>query len=220
MLGIIKKDIGKYALNALVIPLISLYWIFTRHTLDLGMAFPLGMLLFIMITGSVTLCEHYEDRYHGYEFLRGLPIGAARIVATKFILPLVMAIILTGYILLVFSLFDASVMILHISHTIVLVCAMTGLWFSAANYLAISLFGFAHVVRYGGIVIASFLLFLGTVTQILIRKSIIPHFDILLMRAIDFMAGLNQAVILAFGLALYGMGLLIVVRLQGPGTMK
>lgn len=219
MLGIIKKDIGKYALNALVVFLASLYWIFTRDTLDFRMILPLGSLAFIMITISTAITEYNEDRFHGYEFLHSLPIGSARIVAAKFAMPLLTAVILAGYILLIFPLFDASDMILRTGRTIVFAFVLLALLFSALVYIVITLFGFTSVVRYGGLLVTAGFVGLSLMAaRYAARTSLLSDLDAIYLKAIDIIAGIHQPTFIAVGLAVYGMAFGLAVRAKYIGT--
>lgn len=97
MNGIIKKDILPVLILPLVLlPLMILYWSISRDSLDLAALFletgyTIGLVMLVIL-----IAEKQEMKNGGYAFLATLPIKTSEIVAARFILIFLMALLFTS----------------------------------------------------------------------------------------------------------------------------
>ena len=67
-----------------------------------------GILAYVLVFGLIFVSEQYEEKHHGYIFLRTLPIHVREIVFAKFLRILIAEILLLGLTITLISLSPVS----------------------------------------------------------------------------------------------------------------
>jgi len=215
MWGIIKKDIARFAINMLIVPVAGVYWLATRDQTGMQIVVPMAMLIFLVITSSVAISELNEEKNNGYRFLGMLPTSGTEVVAAKFALPLVVVIILVGFDTLVIAAIGGTPDTLALARAVLVFSGLSSLVLVGLIYITVFMYGYTQVMRYGLVMFMAILLFAGTIAQLLIKQSILPELPVILQHVTNLLLMINPLLLAAVGIAIYAGMMYFTIRVKG-----
>lgn len=211
MLGIIKKDLFRFVINpVIIIPLLTVYLIYSGGIIDTTMIILMNILLYLLILGPVLITELSEEKNKGYDFLGQLPVKTGEIVAAKFIMPLVVAAVLTGYYFLLFAWFSDSAISTVFEKVSIMVCGTVCLLTVGFTYIGTFAFGYVKFVRFGLVALLS----LNVIVTIIFQRFARTRLNIDISRLVRSLADLNVLYIIGFALIIYFMLMLVAVKIR------
>lgn len=165
MFTLIKKDLFRATITGFIlVPALSVYWLSYDAELDSIVIILLGILIHVIPLSSVLIVEQEEDKHHGYEFLRALPVSSLEIVRTKFLFTGVIVGGLALYAIAFMTLFELSPARFGQGRDFLISAAGSSLTLVGLVYMGIYRYGFTAFTRY---FLAGFLI-LGPFPQVLI----------------------------------------------------
>lgn len=152
--GLMKKDLPLTALQSTVmLAMLYAYWFAAYRPINTVMTIVTGGYVFALITNLILFNESQEDKYHGYEFMKSLPISIRELVMAKFMLPL----LLTGFLVLfngiALSYLPGDAESLASARVYVLVAGMLGLLSVGLGYVGAFAFGFTIYIRIAHVIL-------------------------------------------------------------------
>lgn len=210
MWSIVKKNIGYfmgYAGVVLSITTILTLTIGNEH--DAPVVLISGVLIFMLVFGSVFLNEQYEEKHKGYDFLDVLPVNAGEIVSAKFGLALVTVMAVEGYLLLLFSVSKVAPNDWNLVRSYILMSGVVCLILAALSYLGIFSFGYTKFAM----IVMSFIVLLGFV-PILIMKFYRDNLDVLIENILDSLRHVNWLVVIPLVLIGYFCLMFIAIKIK------
>jgi hypothetical protein len=149
MLRLMKKNALYFAYYAAVIfPLMALYVYFIRKELSGPTVMFQGLWLILVVEGALAVSEKAEDKTHGYDFLRTLPIKDSEIVLSKFLIVLLTTIFLVAFNYILYLFIPGPVHLFTIGRILVLISGIYALILAATSYVIIFRFGHAKFVKF------------------------------------------------------------------------
>jgi hypothetical protein len=210
MLSIVKKNIAYF------LGYFSFIFILTailRIALGNERAVPLvlisGVLIFMLVFGSLFINEQYEEKHKAYDFLDILPVKASEIVFAKFGLVLVTVVAIIGYLLLLFSLSKVSPNNWVLVRSYILMSGVVCLFFAALSYVGIFGLGYTKFAM----IVMTFVVLLGFV-PILIMKFNGNNMDVLIENILAFLRNINWLVITPLALIGYFCLMFIAIKIK------
>ena len=143
MFGIMKKNMLFFVqyIGALY-PFMILYWLFKRNAFDLPALMLTGFFFYLLVAGSVSVMENYENKNNAYLFLKTLPVNANEIVKAKLYNVLLAVLFLfTGNIIIYLIIIKNPAMLIS-SIVFIICCALVTLNIIAALYVGFFSVGF------------------------------------------------------------------------------
>ncbi len=205
MLSIVKKNIAYF------LGYFSFIFILTailRIALGNEQAVPLvlisGVLIFMLVFGSVFFNEQYEEKHKAYDFMDILPVNASEIVSAKFGLVLVTVMVSVGYLLLLFSLSKVAPNDWILVRSYILMSGVVCLFIAALSYIGIFGLGYTKFAM----IVMTFVLLLGFV-PILIMKFYGNNMDVLIENILTFLRSVNWLAVIPLALIGY-FGLMVI----------
>lgn len=214
MYGLIMKDIPKFLPNFLVIAVASVLFITVYDQLEPIIVFLSGILLFMVINGSVSISEQIEDRNHGYKLLAALPISNYSIVMVKFLLPLISVAFIITIDLLIFKFLGGPEILYKIGRSFVILLGFASLLATSFIYMATFLFGFSKFMRYFFLSMISLFLLASVVFQFLFTKHILPRPEILIENILHYFENINLVMTITVGLIFYLLLMFITAKIK------
>jgi hypothetical protein len=105
--------------------------------------------------------------------------------------------------------------LIHYGRSFLLFSALINLIFVGFMYLSVFTFGFTNVARYGLLTGATVVLLIGSITQILISKKILPSLNVMISTFFDFIMVLNPVTLIVGGLVVYTLMMILAARTRG-----
>jgi len=215
MWGIIKKDIVRFAINMLIVLAAGVYWLATQDQLGMQIIIPMGILIFLTLTGAVASSELNEEKYSGYSFLGTLPASGTEVVAAKFALPLMAAIALISFDILVITLLGGAPDTLALARALLVFSGLSSLVLVGLIYITTFMYGYTQVMRYGLMMFLAILMFIGTIAKLLMKQSILPEFPVILQHLTNWLLMINPLLLAVVGIAIYAGMMVFTIRLKG-----
>lgn len=202
MLRLMKKNVFYFAYYAAIImPFMTLYFILVRKEFSGAMVMFQGLWLILVVEGALAVNEKTEQKFHGYDFLRMLPIKEQEVVLSKFLIVLFTTVILVLYNYSLYLFIPGSAHMYAIGRIVVLLSAIYALVLAGFSYIII--FRFGH---------GAFAKFLWAAMVFSMVGPIVIYETVILKRNTDFasiteilsrLSWLYWIVIPACGLAIY-----------------
>ena len=149
MLRLMKKNAFYFAYyTAVIFPLMAFYMYFIRKELSGPMVMFQGLWLILAVEGALAVNEKAEDKTHGYEFLRILPIKDREIVQSKFLIVLLTTIFLVAFNYILYFFIPGPGHLYSIGRVLVLISGIYVLILAATSYVIIFRFGHATFVKF------------------------------------------------------------------------
>jgi hypothetical protein len=149
MLRLIKKNAIYFACYAAIImPLMALYFYFVRKEFSGAMVMFQGLWMILTVEGALAVNEKTEEKSHGYDFLRILPVKDREIVFVKFLIVLLTTIFLVVFNYSLYLFIPGSVHMYAIGRVVVLFSAIYALVLAGVSYIIIFRFGHAAFVKF------------------------------------------------------------------------
>ncbi len=169
MLRLMKKNALYFAYYAAVIwPLLTLYFCLVRKEFSGAMILFQGLWLILTVEGALAVNEKTEEKQHGYDFLRMLPIKDREVVLSKFLIVLITAVLLVAFNYALYLFIPGSVHMYAIGRVVMLLSAIYALLLTGVSYVIIFRFGHAAFVKFVWVV-----MIISMVGPILIYEDII-----------------------------------------------
>ncbi|UCE40153.1 MAG: ABC-2 transporter permease [Candidatus Aminicenantes bacterium] len=144
-----KKNILYFAYyTAIIMPLMTLYFYSVRKEFSGAMVMFQGLWLILTVEGALAVNEKTEEKSHGYDFLRILPIKDREIVLSKFLIVLCTTIFLVVFNYILYLFIPGSVHMYTIGRVVVLLCALYALVLAGVSYIIIFQFGHSAFVKF------------------------------------------------------------------------
>ncbi len=199
MWKIFKKNMtfpGLYLFFILVV--LSAVGIFLGGKFSTPFAIISGMVLIIFVLSAVFINEQYEEKHKGYTFLGVFPVKNSEILAAKFLLPLTACLILTGFLVGMFSLTDIQAQDLVTVRSYLMFMASFALLFGGVLYIGIMALGYTKFM----VIVLTFTTALGLVPMLILKfyRSSIGDF---IAGFITWMQGLNWLLMAPLVLLMY-----------------
>ncbi|MBT5872592.1 MAG: hypothetical protein HOH43_04160 [Candidatus Latescibacteria bacterium] len=148
MFGLMKKDLPLSALQSTVmLTMLYAYWFATYDPINTVMTIVTGGYVFALITNLMLFNESQEDKYHGYDFMKSLPISIREIVIAKFTLPLLLTAFLVLFNGIALSFLPGSTESLASARIYVLVVGVLGLLCVGLGYVGAFTVGFTVSIK-------------------------------------------------------------------------
>jgi hypothetical protein len=157
-----------------------------------------GVMIFLYTIFALLVSEQYEEKHHGYSIMSALPVSRLEVTAAKFLLPLASALVLTLYLILIFSTFAAPAPDMVLVRSYFLLAAAAGLLAAGILYIGIFSFGYTKFV----VVVLSFTTALG-LAPMLVLKGNRGRMDEVITNTLEWIRGLDWFVILPLLLLVY-----------------
>jgi hypothetical protein len=187
MLRLMKKNALYFAYYAAVIfPLMAVYVYFVRKELSGPMVMFQGLWLILVVEGALAISEKAEDKTHGYDFLRVLPIKDQEIVLSKFLVVFLTTIFLVAFNYILYLFIPGPVHLFTIGRILVLISGIYTLILAATSYVIIFRFGHANFVKFVWAV-----MIVTMVAPVLIFESVILKMDLDISIVIDKLSQLH-----------------------------
>jgi hypothetical protein len=169
MLRLMKKNALYFAYYAAVIfPLMTLYFYLVRKEFSGAMVMFQGLWLILTVESALAVNEKTEEKQHGYDFLRMLPIKDREVVLSKFLIVLLATIFLLVFNYTLYLFIPGSVHMYAIGRVVVLLSAIYALLLTGVSYVIIFRFGHAAFVKFVWVV-----MIISMVGPILIYEDVI-----------------------------------------------
>ncbi len=214
MYGLIKKDWDKFGADLAVVIILSLYWLFTAPTLGTNIVIIMGMVLFLSNITAVLVVEQAEEKYNGYAFLKTLPLHKSEVTYVKYALPLLNTAVAGAAFYATITVLGGPPELVSFGRMYVAFCGVCSLILTGILYTAIIIFGFANVMRFGIFTGSALALVLGSIISMLMARSIIPSWNVLISSLVDFLTGLDIRLLIICGLVVYLALMLTSLRLR------
>jgi hypothetical protein len=149
MLRLMKKNALYFAYyTAIIMPLMTLYFFLVRKEFSGAMVMFQGLWLILVVEGALTVNEKTEEKSHGYDFLRTLPVKDREIVLSKFLIVLLTTIFLVifNYSLYLFT--PGSAHMYAIGRVVVFLSGIYALLLAAVSYIIIFRFGHSAFAKF------------------------------------------------------------------------
>jgi hypothetical protein len=202
MLRLMKKNALYFAYySAVIFPLMALYVYSIRKELSGPMVMFQGLWLILVVEGALAISEKAEDKTHGYDFLRVLPIKDQEIVLSKFLVVFLTTIFLVAFNSLLYLFIPGPVHLFTIGRILVLISGIYALILAATSYVIIFRFGHANFVKFVWAV-----MIITMVAPVLIFESVILKMDLDISIVIDKLSQLHWLIWIVLpicGLALF-----------------
>ena len=172
MLRLIQKNSVFYILYAgILLPLMALYLLNSRDSLDGMSTLFLGQWLLLLVAGSLMVVEKNEKKFNGYAFLHTLPLTSRKIVGSKFLLVFIAVCILfiSENIILLFM--RGTSELLKTARIFILLSADGALILAALMYWILYKFGQSRASLFAWIVLSSIFILPIPVMELSIRKG-------------------------------------------------
>ena len=142
MLRLMKKNALYFAYyTAIILPLMTLYFFLVRKEFSGAMVMFQGLWLILIVEGALTVNEKTEEKSHGYDFLRILPLKDRDIVLSKFIIVLLTTIFLVVFNYALYFFIPGSTHMYTIGRVVVFLSGIYALLLAAFSYIIIFRFG-------------------------------------------------------------------------------
>jgi len=175
MLNIIFKDLYQARKTILLYLAVGLVYILSTIRTEAGMPMSVGF-IFLMIYGVVVRNEYVEEKNRGYSLLRTLPLKPYKIVMSKYMAAIVLAVISVIYYGLMTILFGSNVVDISFMISILLVGAGFALIFTGIIYIFIYKYGASRAINLSRIFFIVFFLipvFFSTILEKIPKPSFI-----------------------------------------------
>lgn len=174
MLNIMFKDLYQARKTILLYLALGLVYILSTIRTEAGIAMSVGF-IFLMIYGVVARNEYVEEKNRGYSLLRTLPLKPYKIVMSKYMAAIVLAVISVIYYGLMALLFGSNVADIRFMISILLVGAGFALIFTGILYIFIYKYGAARAINLSRIFFLGFWL-IPVVFSTILEKVPKPSF--------------------------------------------
>lgn len=142
MLRLMKKNALYFAYYAgIIMPLMTLYFILVRKEFSGAMVMFQGLWLILTVEGALTVNEKTEEKSHGYDFLRILPLKDRDIVLSKFLIVVLTTIFLVVFNYVLYFFIPGSTHMYAIGRVVVFLSGIYALLLAAFSYIIIFRFG-------------------------------------------------------------------------------
>jgi hypothetical protein len=149
MLRLMKKNALYFAYHtAAIMSLMTLYFCLVRKEFSGAMVMFQGLWLILTVEGALAVNEKTEEKQHGYDFLRILPIKDREIVFSKFLIVLFTTLFLVVFNYTLYLFIPGSAQMYAIGKVVVLISAMYALVLAGVSYVIIFRFGHAAFVKF------------------------------------------------------------------------
>ena len=149
MLRLMKKNALYFVYYAAVImPLMTVYFILVRKEFSGAMVMFQGLWLILTVEGALTVNEKTEEKAHGYDFLRILPLKDRDIVLSKFLVVILTTIFLVIFNYILYLFIPGSDHMYAIGRVIVFLSGIFALLLAAVSYIIIFRFGHSAFVKF------------------------------------------------------------------------
>ena len=149
MLRLMKKNILYFAYYAAVIwPLLTLYFYLVRKEFSGAMVMFQGLWLILTVEAALATNEKTEEKSHGYDFLRTLPIKDEGIVRSKFLVVLISTVFLTAFNYILYLFIPGLPHMYALGRVVVLLSAIYALLLAGVSYVIIFRFGHGAFVKF------------------------------------------------------------------------
>ena len=149
MLRLMKKNAFYFSYYAAIImPLMTLYFYLVRKEFSGAMVMFQGLWLILTVEGALAVNEKTEEKQHGYDFLRMLPIKDREVVLSKFLIVLITTIFLVAFNYILYLFIPGSVHMYTIGRVVVLLSAIYALVLTGISYVVIFRFGHSAFVKF------------------------------------------------------------------------
>ena len=166
MWKIFKKNAafpGFYLLFILAV--LAAIGIFLGSRFNTAFAILSGMVLLIYILGATFINEQYEEKHKGYTFLSSFPVKDSEILGAKFLILLVAGLLLTGFLVTLFSLTDIQPQDLVTVRSYLMFMASFALLMGGILYIGIMAVGYTKFM----VVVLTFTTALGLVPMLILK---------------------------------------------------
>jgi hypothetical protein len=203
MWNIVKKD-AKFVIFyfSAIVAVEFFLWILTRDSLSTAFVLISGVLVYSLVFGEIFINEQYEEKHHGYIFMKTLPVGIGEVVSAKFLRVLLSAFVFMGLTVLLITFAPGHPDRIVLVRSFVLFNGIVAL--IAAGFVFIGLFGMGYMI------------FLRVALSVLVLLQLIPFvllssgkMDVFVQSAVEFLRSINWLVAIPAGLAVY-FGLMVV----------
>lgn len=174
MLNIIYKDLYQARKTIFLYFLIGLIFIFSTIYNDMGIFMSVGF-IFLMVYGVVARNEYTEDKNRGYSLLRTLPLKPYKIVMSKYLTALILAIASVLYYYLMSFVFGNETIMSSSMITIPLIGAGFALIFTGILYIFIYKYGASRAINLSRIFFFGFF-FIPAIISALLDNIPMPSF--------------------------------------------
>lgn len=149
MLRLMKKNAFYFAYYAAIImPLMTLYFYLVRKEFSGAMVMFQGLWLILTVVGALAVNEKTEEKQHGYDFLRLLPIRDHEIVLSKFLIVLLTTILLVAFNYILYLFIPGSVHMYAVGRVVVFLSAIYALVLTGISYFIIFRFGHGAFTKF------------------------------------------------------------------------
>lgn len=146
MLYIIYKDLYQARKTIFLYFLIGLVFIISNMYNDMGIYMSVGF-IFLLVYGVVATNEYVEDKNKGYSLLRTLPLKPYKIVMSKYITSILLAISGVLYYLILAKLSGGRIVIDNLLYSILSIGVSFVLVFTGILYIFIYKYGAAKAIN-------------------------------------------------------------------------
>ena len=146
ILSLIKKDLKWYLFYYLIFMILPPVML-SQDGFNDGLVVFVGACLLYIMTGSAGIVEIEEDRYHGYQFMKILPVSGIQIATSKFILPLISGCLCILYTFIFFSYTAPNPDALFLSRVFIILIVAAGILLVGLFYVLLFLYGMTAVLR-------------------------------------------------------------------------
>lgn len=109
-----------------------------------------------MVLGSLAVNEQHEEKSHGYEFLKNLPLYDKEIVASKFALVFLTTVVMIAYHNILYFFTPGPPHLFVLGRIFLIFCGNIALLFAACMYIFIYKFGHAKFLKIVWVIVACF----------------------------------------------------------------
>ncbi|MCK4268476.1 MAG: ABC-2 transporter permease, partial [Actinomycetia bacterium] len=207
----IKKAFGFVTRFQLPVVVVVIgFWLLSRQEFGFTFLALIGALTFLSLMAEINVNEQLEEKYHGYSFLRTLPISAMEVVGAKFAAILFLDFILVASALALFSFTGDTPRIWSLGKALILGIGSVGLISSGLFYIGIFRFGYAKFMRTAVFAILSF----SVIFTMIVAKNLVSRLNMSPDEIINFIENINWVAVAAATLGFYILLLLLAVKVM------
>jgi hypothetical protein len=210
MLSIVKKNMAYFlGYFSFIFILTAILRIALGNEHAVALVLISGVLIFMLVFGSLFINEQYEEKHKAYDFLDILPVKASEIVFAKFGLVLVTVVAIIGYLLLLFSLSKVAPNDWVLVRSYILMSGVVCLFLAALSYVGIFGLGYTKFAM----IVMTFVALFGFL-PILIMKFYGNNMDVLIENILAFLRNVNWLVITPLALIGYFCLMFIAIKIK------
>jgi hypothetical protein len=161
------------------------------------------------VLGALWGHENLENKTHGYSFLQTLPLGGNKIIGAKFALVFASTTLFIVYQSVMIRILTGNARLAASTWAYLVVLGSLCLILAGLAYVGIYRFGFT---RFGKLLLGIWLLIF--LSPMILREFILPPLQITVNDVLDFVIGLNWAVVGLVGVVLFWALLPLAARMR------